>query len=166
MAYKTILSASLYCLVYEKACHLPVEVEHKAYWTIWQYNEGLGETGDHRRLQLNELDEIRNDAYENAKISKAKMKALHDQHISRKSFHVGQKVLLYNSRLHLFPGKLRSKWTGPFEIKDVSPYGAIEIENPHSGNMFKVNGHQLKSYLTNFVALVEEWDLFDPPLVD
>jgi len=79
-----------------------------------------------RKLQLDELKELRNDAFKNAKISKHKMKTLHDKHILRKSFHVGQKVLLYNSRLHLFPGKLRTKWIGPFEIKSISEHGAFE----------------------------------------
>ena len=117
----------------------------------------------HRKLQLSELEELRNDAFENARISKAKRKALHDRHINRKSFHIGQKVLLYNSRLHLFPGKLKSKWAGPFVVKDVSSHGAVEVENVHTRNVFKVNGHRLKPYLENFVAKVENLTLHVPP---
>ena len=66
----------------------------------------MDKAGEARKLQINELEEIRNDAYENAKISKARMKLAHDKIIQRKEFQLGQKVLLYNSRLHLFPGKL------------------------------------------------------------
>ena len=69
---------------------------------------------------------------------------LHDKKIRRKTFNVGQKVLLYDSRLHLFPGKLRSRWSGPFIVKHVYPYGVCDIENPKNGNVFKVNGHRLK----------------------
>jgi hypothetical protein len=58
----------------------------------------------------------------------------------------GQNVLLYNSRLHLFPGKLRSRWSGPFIVKHVYPYGDFDIENPNNDNVFKVNGHRLKAY--------------------
>ncbi|KAL9360500.1 hypothetical protein Peur_048623 [Populus x canadensis] len=161
-AYKTSLGMSPYRLVYGKPCHLPVEIEHRAYWAIRQFNDNENEVGKNRKLQLDELDELRNDAFENAKISKHKMKTLHDKHILRKSFHVGQKVLLYNSRLHLFPGKLRTKWIGPFVIKSISEHGAFEVENPKNGNVFKVNGHRLKPYLENFVAEVETLDLEDP----
>ena len=78
-----------------------------------------------------------------------------------KSFQVGQKALLYNSLLHLFPGKLRTKWIGPFVIKSISEHGAFEVENPKNGNVFKVNGHRLKPYLENFVAEVETLDVED-----
>ena len=64
----------------------------------------LDEAGSHRKLQIQELEEIRNDAYENARIYKEKTKAFHDSRISRKSFTKGQKVFLYHSRLRLFPG--------------------------------------------------------------
>jgi hypothetical protein len=78
-------------------------------------NFDLTKASSQRKLQLNELEELRNDAYDS-------------------------KVLLYNSRLHLFPGKLKSRWTGPFIVRAVSTHGAIEIEDPKNGNTFKVNG--------------------------
>ena len=65
----------------------------------------------------------------------------------RKAFTPGQKVLLFNSRLHLFPNKLRSRWSDPFIIYTVFPHGVIEIKDPKNGVTFKVNGQRLKPYL-------------------
>ncbi|CAN6685808.1 unnamed protein product [Malus baccata var. baccata] len=78
--------------------------QHKALWAIKKFNLNLEEAGSQRRLQLNELDEIRHEAYDNASIYKQKTKAFHDNMIRGKSFSIGQKVLLFNSRLRLFPG--------------------------------------------------------------
>ena len=97
-------------------------------------------------LQLNELDEFRLHTYENAKIYKEKVKKWHDKKLYPRSFKVGQKVLLYNSRLKLFPGKLKSRWSSLFLIHFVSPYGAIELLSPTSGRTFKVNGQRVKHY--------------------
>ena len=78
-------------------------------------------------MQVSELKELRNEAYENAKITKNRIKVFHDKFIMRKTFVLRQKVLLYNSKIHLFPGKLKSRWTGPFVVRTVFTQGAVEI---------------------------------------
>ena len=110
IVFKTPIRMSPYRIMYGKVCHLPVELEHRACWVIKKFNFDMQQAGSRKRLQLVELEEIMNDYYENAKIYKQRMKVFHDKHILIKSFTPGQKVLLYNSRLHLFPGKLCYRW--------------------------------------------------------
>ena len=117
--YKTILGMSPYRLVYGKACHMPVEIEYKVWWAIKKLNLDMGRAGLKRLLDINELEELRNDAYLNSKIAKDKLKRWHDQLIARKFFQKGDQVLLYNSKLHLFPGKLKSRLWDQFSARPV-----------------------------------------------
>nr|GEV24876.1 hypothetical protein [Tanacetum cinerariifolium] len=144
-AYKTPIGCTPYKLVYVKSCHLPIELEHKAYWALKHFNFDLKTAGDHWKLQLNELNELRDQAYKNSLIYKEKTKKLHDSKIKNRIFNVGDRVLLFNSRLKIFSRKLKTHWSGPFTITKVFPYGTVELSQPDGPN-FNVNGHRVKHY--------------------
>nr|GEV71219.1 DNA-directed DNA polymerase [Tanacetum cinerariifolium] len=133
-----------------------VEVSNHGLKRILERTVGENRTaGDHRKVQLNEF---RNQAYENSLIYKKKTKRLHDSKIKDRVFNIGDRVLLFNSRLKIFFGKLKSRWSGPFTISHVYPHGTVELAQPNGPN-FKVNGHRLKHYFREDVPKLVVPDL-------
>ncbi|KAK4731302.1 hypothetical protein R3W88_024290 [Solanum pinnatisectum] len=105
--------------------------------------------------QLHELEKFRLHAYENAKLYKEKMKRWHDKHIVPPTFISGENVLLFNSRLRLLPGKLRSKWSGPFEVVRMTQHGVVELKG-QNGLTFLVNGQRVKHYFGEYLYRDQE----------
>nr|GFA85643.1 reverse transcriptase domain-containing protein [Tanacetum cinerariifolium] len=162
-SYKTPIRCTPYKLVYGKACHLPIELEHKAYWALKQANFDLTVAGDYQKIQLNELNETRDHAYEHSLIYKEKTKKIHDSKIKNRVFNVGDRVLLFNLRLKIFSGKLKTCWSRPFAITKVFPYGTVELSQANGPN-FKVNGHRIKHYFRGDVPQLVVPDLQTFPL--
>ncbi|KAG7528612.1 Ribonuclease H-like superfamily [Arabidopsis suecica] len=147
ITFKTPIGTTPFNLLYRKSCHLPVELEYKAMWAVKVLNFDIKTAEEKRLIQLSDLDEIRLEAYENSKIYKERTKLFHDNKIITKDFQVGDQVLLFNSRLKLFPRKLKSRRSGPFCITEVCPYGAVTLASK-SGD-FTINGQRLKKYLAD-----------------
>ncbi|GJR81957.1 reverse transcriptase domain-containing protein [Tanacetum coccineum] len=152
--FKTPIGCTPYKLVYKKACHLPIKLEHKAYRAFKHCNYDLVTAGNHRKVQMNELNELRDQAYENSLIYKEKTKRIRDSKIKNRVFNVGDRALFFNSRLKIFSGKLKTRWTRPFTVTQVFPYGTVELSQTDGPN-FKVNGHRLKHYFGGDIPLVE-----------
>lgn len=118
---------SPYQLVFEKVCHLPIVLEYKVLQALKKLNLNRDEASKERVNQLHEMEELRLRAYESSTLYKERMKIWHDDKILKWEFKEGNSVFLYNSRLLLFPGKLKSNWSGPFRVVHAFPNRAIEI---------------------------------------
>jgi len=144
--FKTPITLSPVQLIYGNVCHLHVEMEHKAFSALKWLNFDSKASTEKRKIQLSELEDMRLSAYQSSRLYKERVKAYHDKKLLKSKIQPGQLVLLFNSRLRLFPGKLKSKWSGPFVIKQVKPYRAVEIEDAKSQRSWMVNGQRLKHY--------------------
>ncbi|GJV34189.1 reverse transcriptase domain-containing protein [Tanacetum coccineum] len=145
-AYKTPTGTTPYKLIYGKNCHLPFEIEHRAYWELKNCNPGLIAVGEKRMFQLHELDELRHQDYENSRLYKEITKVWHDRKLRmRKEFKQGNKVLLFHSKYKFKQPKLRFRWLGPYVVKHRYPSGYVELYGK-KGKAFIVNGHRLKLY--------------------
>nr|GEZ61089.1 hypothetical protein [Tanacetum cinerariifolium] len=153
-SFQNPIGCTPYRLVYGKSCYLPLELEHKAFWALKHANFDLKTAGDHHKLQLNELHELRDQAYENSLIYKERTKKLHDSKIKNRIFDVGDQVLLFNSYLKIFSRKLKTRWSSPFTIIEVYPYGTAKLSHADGLN-FKVNCHRLKHYYGGDVPPME-----------
>ena len=144
-AYQTPIGMSPYIIVFIKPCHLSLELENKAMWAIKKLNCDFQATKEKRLLQMNELEELRNETYDNSRIYKDKTNKWHDKKNLRKEFKAGEQVLLYNSGLKLFQGKLKLRWSGPYIVVASTPFGVVTLKT-ESGSEFKVDGQRLKHY--------------------
>nr|GEW92561.1 reverse transcriptase domain-containing protein [Tanacetum cinerariifolium]GEX22473.1 reverse transcriptase domain-containing protein [Tanacetum cinerariifolium] len=129
--------------------------EHKVSWALKHVNFDLKTAVDHRKHQLNEL---RDQAYKISLIYKEKTKKLHDSKFKNRIFNVGDRVLLFSYRLKIFSRKLKTRWSGPFTITKVFPYGTVELPQPKVPN-FKVNGHRVKHYFGGEIPQLVVLDL-------
>ena len=136
---------SPYRIVFGKPYHLPLDLEYKTIRAIKKLNCDFQAAKKKRLLQVNELEKLKNESYDNVKIYKDKTKKWHDEKIMGKDFRVGELVLLYNSRLKLFSMKTQVNMECPYTVVAVTPFGVVTLKT-NAGDEFKVNGQRLKHY--------------------
>ncbi|XP_028798644.1 uncharacterized protein LOC114754071 [Neltuma alba] len=144
---------SPYRTIYDKSCHIPVELEHKTYWAVKVCNMDTKASSLERKLQLQELKEMRLEAYENSRLYKERTKLLHDRGILRKQFKEGDKVLLLIARFKFKSEKFNIRWDGPLTVTKVHKFGMVELIDDAIGKPKKVNEHLLKHYYENSQSL-------------
>jgi hypothetical protein len=127
---------------------LAFRIRTQSFFEVKELNRDFKLAGKKRFLDLNSLDEWRNEAYENARLFKEKVKQWHDRRILKREFHIGEKVLFYKSCLRFFAGKLLLKWEGPFIIEEVYSSGAIKIASLKDNTTQVVNGQRHKHYIS------------------
>nr|GEV55804.1 hypothetical protein [Tanacetum cinerariifolium] len=158
-AFKTPLETTPFRIIYGKACHLLIELKHKAYWAIKNCNLYLMKAGENQFLQINELDEMTLDAYESSISYKERTKRWHNKRIKApNNYERGDKVLLFNLHLRMFPKKLKSRWYGPFSICKDMKNGVIELYN-EDGNEFIVNKQRVKPYQKSVLDANRDGDI-------
>ncbi|RDX88292.1 hypothetical protein CR513_30130, partial [Mucuna pruriens] len=138
-AYRTPLGMSPYRIVFGKTCHLHVELEHKAYYDVKQCNLAYDQAGEQRKFQLQELNELRLEAYENSRIYKPSSRP--------------------KSVAIQFMTKAHSRWDGPFVITNIFPYGAVQLKDEQSNNTFQVNGHQIKPFYEGSAPIASDMEI-------
>ncbi|RDX71223.1 hypothetical protein CR513_49460, partial [Mucuna pruriens] len=146
---------SPYWIIFGKVYHLLVEIKHRAYWAIKKCNMAY--------------DQADKETYENSQIYKKKVKQFHDNKILRKEFRVGQKVLLFNSRLKLIVGKLRSRWDGTFVVTNIFSYAVVELRDEANNRNLKINRHWINPYREGPTPMVGEMEsilLMEPTLLE